>query len=283
MRKVLVAALSVVIALFVVSCATEADPTGLRGVWKAEDGYYSYIFTFTSDGFYASETYCLDRMEYAEFGQFESDESYIYTDDYDYAYSWDGGNLVIDYYGSDLVFTRTSKTARNNTSEAKLRGVWLGQTGIAGFTGKGTFASMGFTTNIDDYSADSSVLNIGGTENGYLILNSRLYIRDEDCIFGDAYTVVFDRKTSGGEDQTSREILTNNNPWHLTDMDEGTNHYIYDFSPNGSYTMEYYNEYYSDHSTSAGTFRYSGHEVELSDDGDLAYLIVDLTPFMFTI
>ncbi len=283
MRKILVAALSVIVVLFAVSCATEAGSTGLTGVWKADDGYYSYIFTFTSDGFYARESYCLDRIEDAEFGQFEYDEAYIYTDDYDYGYSWDGGNLVIEYYGSDLVFSRTSKTARNNTSAAKIRGVWIGQAGLAGFTKNGTFASMGFTTNIEDYSADSSVLNIGGTENDYLILNSRLYIRDEDGIFGDSYTLVFDRKTSDGEDQTSREILTNNNPWHLTDMDEGTNHYIYDFSQNGSYTMEYYNEYYSDHSTSVGTYSYSGHTIVLSDDGDLAYLIVDLTPFMFTI
>ena len=283
MRRILIAAAALFIVFFAVSCVTEADPTGLKGVWKASDGEYDYTFTFTSDGFYASEIYYEDYLEYAEFGTFESDESYIYTDLDDYPFSWDGSNLVLDYFGSDLVFKRTSKTARNNTSASKLCGVWSGQAGVAGFTKGGTFSSMGLRTNIDDYSADGTVLTIGGTENNYLIINSRLYIRDEDSIFGANYTVIFDRETSGGEDQTSREILTLNNPWHLTDMDEGTNHYIYEFSSSGNYTMEYYNDNYSDHSKSSGTYRYSGHTIELSDDGDLAYLIVDLRPFMFSI
>ena len=74
MRKVLSAALLIVIAIFIVSCATETDPTGLKGVWKASDGDYSYVFTFTADGFYASESYFQDYLEYAEFGTFKSDE-----------------------------------------------------------------------------------------------------------------------------------------------------------------------------------------------------------------
>ena len=283
MRRILIAAAIALFAFFAISCATEADPTGLKGVWKASDDDYSYTFTFTTDGHYASEVYYLEYLEYAEFGTFEADESYIYTDDYDYPFIWDGSNLVIDYYGNELVFKRTSKTARNNTSAGKLCGVWRGQAGVAGFTKGGTFASMGFRTNIDDFHADNAVLNIGGTENDYLILNSKLYIRDEDDIFGSNYTVVFDRETSDGEDQTSRDILTLNNPWHLTDMGEGTNHYIYNFSSSGSYTMEYYYEYDTDRSKSSGTYRYSGHTIELSDDGDLAYMIVDLRPFMFSI
>ena len=283
MRRILIATAIVLFAFFAVSCATEADPTGLKGVWKASDDDYNYTFIFTADGYYASEVYYLEYLEYAEFGTFEADESYIYTDDYDYAFTWDGSNLVLEYYGTDLVFKRSSKTAKNNTSASKLCGVWSGQSGVAGFTKGGTFASMGFCTNIDDYSADNGVLTIGGTENDYLILNSKLYIRDEDYIFDSNYTVVFDRETSGGEDQTSRDILTLNNPWHLTDLGEGTNHYIYNFSSSGSYTMEYYYEYDTERTKSSGTYKYSGHTIELSDDGDLAYMIVDLRPFMFSI
>ena len=151
MRRILIAAATLFFAFFAVSCATEADSTGLKGIWKASDGEYNYAFTFTSDGFYASEVYYEEYLQYAEFGTFESDEFYIYTDLDDFPFSWDGSNLILDYYGSELVFKRTSKTARNNTSASKLCGVWSGQAGVAGFTKGGTFSSMGFRTNIDDY------------------------------------------------------------------------------------------------------------------------------------
>ena len=47
--------------------------------------------------------------------------------------------------------------------------------------------------------------------------------------------------------------------------------------------MEYYYEYDTERTKSSGTYKYSGHTIELSDDGDLAYMIVDLRPFMFSI
>ena len=46
--------------------------------------------------------------------------------------------------------------------------------------------------------------------------------------------------------------------------------------------MEYYYEGYSDRSTSSGSYTYSGNSIELSDDADLAYAIIDNVPFMFT-
>ena len=47
--------------------------------------------------------------------------------------------------------------------------------------------------------------------------------------------------------------------------------------------MEYYYDDYSDRSTSSGTYSYSGNWIELSDDADLAYAIIDNVPFMLTI
>lgn len=278
MKKIVHALLIMIIALMFVSCATEGeDPTGLRGVWKATDEDQSYKFIFTSDGRFAYECYYGDSLEYADFGSFESDESYIYTSDYDHAISWDGDNLILDFFGKDLVLSRSSKTARNNTSQSKLYGVWEGDNGMEGFAKNGTFVDVGPSPYLSTFTSDSEYIYIDGNGFDYLIVNSTYYLRDLSGVH------VYERVTSDGEDQTSREILTLNNPWHLVDTYEGLYHYIYNFNEGGRYTREYYYEGSDEKSKSSGTYKLSGHTIELSDDGDLAYVIIDLKPFMFTI
>lgn len=280
MRKVF-AALLLVTALVLVSCATEADPLGLNGIWEAQNEDEKYVFSFTADGHYAYECYYDDILAYASFGTYEADEANIYTDEADYEYTWDGKNLVMDYL--DEVFVRKSRTARNNTSPTKIKGVWASDYGLTGFSSSGTFVSMGVYTSLEDYSAEGEMLTIGGDEYPYLIINSKLYILDDYDLFGTSYTVVFERKTSDGKDQTSKDILTLNNPWHLTDMGDGDDHYIYNFNSNGKYKLEYYNDYNTDEWTSEGKYTYKNHNIELSEDGNLAYVIIDLRPFMFSI
>ncbi len=281
MKKI--AYLFIVIAIVLVSCATEADPLGLNGVWEGEDEYEKHVFLFTADGHYAHECYSDDMLNFVDFGTYEADESYIYTDEMDFGYSWDGKNLLIDYL-DNMAFVRKSKTARNNTTPGKLKGVWTAANGSRlGFTSGGTFVTLGEMANMDDYSAEGEVLTIGGDEFPYLIINSKLYVLDDYSTFSYSYSNVFERTTSEGKDQTSREILTNNNPWHLTDMSDGDDHYIYNFNSNGKYKLEYHNDYNTDKWTSEGTYTYKNHEIELSDDGDLAYVIIDLRPFMFSI
>lgn len=278
MKKIAYALLTLIIALVFVSCATEGeDPTGLRGVWKATDEDMSYKFTFTSDGHYAYEAYYEDNLDYAEFGTFETDGSYIYTDSYDHAISWDGDKLVLDFFGNELVLSRSSKTARNNTSQSKLYGVWKSDYGLEAFAKNGTFVESGSYPWLGTFTADSEHIYFDDDECDYLIINSTYYLRDE---FG---VHVFKRETSNGEDQTSRQILTNNNPWHLIDTGEGLNHYIYNFSEGGRYTREYYYDGSDERSKSSGTYKFSGHVIELSDDGELAYVIIDNHVFMFTI
>ena len=281
MRKIL-AALFLITALVLVSCATEANPWGLNGVWEAEDEYEKYIFSFTADGYYAYECYYDDILGYVSFGTYEADDAHIYTDDADYDYFWDGNNLILDFL-DNMVFVRKSRTARNNTSPAKLKGVWGSDFGLAGFSANGTFVTMGYYATLEDYTAEGDVFKIGEDEYPYLIINSKLYIEDDHDLFGGSYKLVFERKTSDGKDQTSKEILTLNNPWHLTDMSDGDDHYVYTFNSNGRYKLEYYNDYNTDEWTSEGKYSYSGHKIELSEDGNLAYVIIDLRPFMFSI
>ncbi len=284
MRRNLLSLFSVLLVLVLVSCATETDPTGVKGVWKASDGDSSYQFIFTSDGAYSLESYSEDYLDYVEFGNFESDGTCIYTDDgSSYSFVREGKDLLIDINGESMTFKRVSGIARNNTSASKLHGVWDGSFGRIGFLSNGTFVSSGVSCILSEYEADAESIRIDGTACQYMILNSRLYFRNEDGMFGYSDSLLFDRASSTGEDQTSFSILVNNNPWHLIDMNDGDDHYVYSFNSNGRYTMKYFNDYNSDTSDSSGSFSYEGHTVSLSDDGDLAYVIVDLFPFMFSI
>ena len=278
MKKIVSALLVLIIALLLVSCATEGeDPTGLRGVWKATDEAEDYYFLFTSDGHFAYECHYEDSLEYADFGHFESDENFIYTPDYDFAFSWDGDKLVLDFYGMDLVFTRSSKKAKNNTSQSKLHGVWHGENGMEGFATNGTFVDVGPYPYLSTYTADSEYITSDGYSAEYLIINDRYYLRDESGVH------VYKRLTSKGEDQSSKSMLTGNSPWHLVDMGEGLNNYIYSFTEGGNFTSEYYYEGSDERTKESGTYKLNGHVIELSNGEELAFAIIDLKPFMFTI
>ena len=47
--------------------------------------------------------------------------------------------------------------------------------------------------------------------------------------------------------------------------------------------MNYYSDTNDDSGNVSGTFEFSSHTVKLSDSSDLAYAVIDMTPFMFTI
>ncbi len=284
MKKIVLLLASALVIMILASCATETDPTGVKGVWKTTEGDYSYQFIFTSDGAYSLESYYDDNLEYVEFGHFESDGMCICTDDgSSYGFVREGNELLLDLYGEPLSFRKVSGIARNNTSASRLHGVWEGLCGRVGFLSNGTFVTTGVSCILSEYEAGSDSISIDGSDCQYLILNSRLYFRDEGYMFGYNNNLVFERVSSTGEDQTSFSILVNNNPWHLIDVNDGDDHYIYSFNSNGSYTMQYYNDYNSDTSESSGTFSYEDHIVTLSDDADLAYVISDMYPFMFSI
>ena len=47
--------------------------------------------------------------------------------------------------------------------------------------------------------------------------------------------------------------------------------------------MEHYSDKNMDESKSEGQFKFKGHVIDLSEDPPLAFVIIDLKPFMFTI
>ena len=287
MRRIALIVFVSILSVVLASCVTQTDPNDIRGVWKAEADGEEYMFSFTSDGFYAFEHSWDGYRDYVDFGSYQVDfdetgEGTIITDSSDYYCFRDGKYLVIDYYGTEISLTRTSRTAKNNTSASNLKGVWSDGISVTGFSLRGVVLTMGATLGMQDYSADETNVMIDGSECPYLIINNRLYIYDDNGFLGAWTCTVLERKTSGGNEQTSRDILVNYSPWHLTDTGDGTSHYIYTFTSTGRYNMEYYYEGYSDRSTSSGSYTYSGNNIELSDDADLAYAIIDNVPFMFT-
>ena len=288
MRKSTFVVFISILFVLLVSCATQTDPSDIRGVWKAEADGEQYVFSFTSDGYFALEHSWYGYEDYVEFGTYQVDldetgEGTIITDFSDYYCCRDGKYLVVDFYGAEVSLSRTAKIAKNNTSPANLKGVWSDGISVTGFSSRGLAITMGATLGMQDYSADESAVMIDDTECPYLIINNKLYIWDGSGFLGEWGSTVLERQTSGGNEQTSRDILVNYSPWHLTDTGEGLNHYIYTFASTGRYNMEYYYDDYSDRGTSSGTYSYSGNWIELSDDADLAYAIIDNVPFMFTI
>ena len=288
----------VVSTLLAVSCATTGDAKSLTGVWDSEEDGFSCRMMFTADGYYAYEEYSEGDLTYLDFGRYEAeypDEEDV-EDPYTYItlgnsymeYSWDGPHLVIDLWGNPTVFSRTSRSAKNNTRASELAGVWNYGGAFAGFTKGGFAISMGYGGDTGDYrilpageDRELPAIEVDGEEMPFLIINNTMFIRDWG--FLDTWeNTVLERVTKGGEDQTTREILVTANPWHLTDIDYGTNHYIYNFNQDGTYSMQYYTDYDDSKSNSYGAFTYSNHHIELSDNADLAYAIIDLTPFMFT-
>lgn len=287
--------------LFFVSCATSTDSRSLTGVWTSKSDDTSSRFSFTSDGFYAYEEFSEDGLTFLDFGRYEAqvpeedsenEEEPILSitlDSYSTEYTWDGNNLVIDLWGNKTVFTRSSKIARNNSNRSNLLGVWSFDGGTIGFTTGGFAIAMTRGGDLGSYSVEAA-----DAENGlpsilideqripFIIINSRLFM-DDSGFAGTWNKISLNRETKTGEDQTSRDVLVNASPWHLTDVSSGTSHYIYSFSSGGGYTMEHYTDYDDSKSNSSGTFKYDNHHITLSDDSDLAYAIIDLKPFMFSI
>lgn len=286
--------------LLAVSCATTGDSRSLKGVWDSKDGDFSCRISFTADGYYAYEEFFEGSPTYLEFGRYEAvppgngqaegeDGTFCITLGYStMEYSWEGADLVIDLWGDPTVFSRTSKNAKNNSSGAELAGVWSFRGGLLGFT-KGGFAismvrggdSGNYRIAAADEERDLPAIVLDGEEMPFLIIGNRLFL-DDSGFAGEWERIALDRLKKGGEDQTSRDILVNANPWHLTDTDYGTSHYIYTFRTDGTYSMLYYTDYDDSRSTSYGSFTYGNHRISLSDDADLSYAIIDLTPFMFT-
>ena len=292
MRRFLSFVFPLFLAFFLVSCATQADPTDIRGIWKSEGEEVSYAFYFTPDGYYVRESRREDMETYYEIGTYrlemdETGEGVIVTDFYDYDFVREGTRLFFDFYGEERVFTRTSRSAKYNTSASALRGVWSDGINVTGFSSKGIVITMGMSLGLDDYyteDGDTSVIVIGGYEYPYLIINNRLFIEDDNGFLGMYTCTAMDRLKSGGNEQTSRDILVNNNPWQLIDFGGGASHYDYTFRSDSHYSMKYYSDYDPVGYSSSGTFKFhSGNIIELSDDGDLAYAIIDGIPFMFSI
>jgi len=304
--KYLAVAAALIISLLAVSCATTADSRSLTGVWDSKENEFSCRMTFTADGYYAYEEYYEGTLTYLDFGKYEAEypeekpdgmeDEYYEEDPYLYItlgnsymeYRWDGAHLVIDLWGNPTVFSRTSKSAKNNSTAADLAGVWTHDGAIAGFTKGGFAISMSYGGDTGNYKVlaadeerDVPEIVIDGDEMRFLIINNRLFLDDSGFV-GTWEKTILERSTKGGEDQTTRDILVRVSPWHLTDIDYGTSHYIYNFNADGSYSMQYYTDYDDSRSTSYGSFTYSDHRIELSDDADLAYAIIDNTPFMFT-
>ena len=292
MRRSVLLVLSLILLILLASCATQADPSDIRGIWKAKDGSEEYLFYFTSDGYYAQE-FCWEGMcLYSEIGTYaldmdESGEGVIATESYDFYCVREGSKLTIDFYGVERVFTRTSKIAKNNTSASALKGVWSDGVNVTGFSSNGLAVTMGRSLGLQDYYVeitDYPAVVIDGYSYPYLIINNRLFIQDDNGFLGMYTCAAMDRQSSAGTEQTSREILVNVTLWPLTDTSDGTAHFDYSFLSDGRYSMKYYSDYDPVGYTSSGTFTYYyGNRIELSNDSDLAYAIIDGVPFMFSI
>ncbi len=277
-----------VILLVVFSFASCVSSTGINsvlGVWKAETtDDYSHVLTLTENGKYAYENYYKDELEYAEFGDYENDENGIIIDDSYYDYSVLNKILHIEHFKGyeDITFKRTSRIARSSVSSSKLKGVWNFSSGIVGFTGS-FMIYMGRGGSYGNYKIEEGNILVDFSEIPFLIINNKLYLDDSDYFLNSGEVCILEKQTEAGMDNTSYDILVNNNPWHLIDTGDGNYHYIYNFDSNGKYNMNYYSDTNDDSGNVSGTFEFSSHTVKLSDSSDLAYAVIDMTPFMFTI
>ncbi len=282
LKRLAALSLTVIVIILLSSCVSLSGNTGLTGVWKYTEGEETRQYTFTSDGYYAFEYYFEGLLGYAEIGTYEYDENQIFTDYETIDYILEGTSLTINESGYDEVYKRSSRIAKNNTSAANLRGVWVDNYNLLGFSSKGIAIAMGAGQNVSRYSVEPGAIVLDGEYDPYLIINDKLYIQDDAFFLNANSCNVFSRKTKGGEEQTSGSLLVSAGPWDLVDVYDGARHYIYTFESNGTYEMISYYEGYSDNYQSEGTYRYSGNKILLSDDADLAYAIIDYIPFMFS-
>ena len=282
MKRFAAVSLTIIVIILLSSCASLSGDTGLTGVWKYTAGEETRQYAFTSDGFYAFEYYYDGLLGYAEIGTYEYDEEQIFTSFQTIDYYLEGTILTINESGYDEVYKRSSKIAKNNTSAANLRGVWVDNYNYLGFSSNGIAIAMGSAQNVSRYSVEPGSIVLDGEYDTYLIINDKLYIQDDAFFLNANSCNVFSRKAKGGEEQTSGSLLVSASPWDLVDVYDGARHYIYTFESNGTYEMISYYEGYSDTYQSGGTYRFSGNKILLSDDADLAYAIIDYIPFMFS-
>ncbi len=273
----------------------------MTGIWQTavsfEEGRSEYFYTFTDSGTYVYEQWdTLDGvrgLSYLEMGSYSFTENEItmIEDGFeDYLnilpYSIDGKILTLD--GQE--YKLSSRRAVDNTSADNLHGVWETDYGLLGFTNAG-FTIFNHTHSTENYTVPEAgrIMLSYGEDNPYRIINNKLYIGVYSFnYFGYFDGLVCERSTRGGRDTSSASNLTKGmtqtNEWILANVNDENQLFIYSFRSNGNYTKtDWDNRAARETGRSSGTWTLDGHEILLSDDGDLAYAIIDGKPFMFSI
>jgi len=274
------------VLMLLVSCASMSSEPTLTGIWKMEDEENTYIVSFTDDGLAALEAYYKGDGEKElidiYFGEYTFDETEVDTPWALLDYSFDGSKLILD----GDVYKRTSRTAKNNTSPEKIKGLW-------------EHVSYGQCIGISsDYYMISNIAHsateLDFDDFDYAIINDKLYVEDFGYDFNDyEYFSVFTRKSSTGKDTTSKAALVKGLSADggiaiLTTVGrEDGERQKYTFKSNGKYSIEYYSlegSSWEMYDISKGTWEFDldEHMVYLSDDADLDYAIIDSYVFMFT-
>ena len=283
MKKGFICIFGILLLLFVsVSCVSVPSNDSVTGIWEYDDNSEKRVITLTSDGVYVYEEYSEDFLVYSQFGTYTDEENCLIIDSLFNEYSFDkNGNLVITLFDKTSTFRPVSRVVKNNTSTAKLKGVWKCDDGIVGIT-RSFVISMSFHGNSGNYVINDDKFIIEGDEYPFVIINNKLYLDDTMGFFGEGGIFVLSRKSNEGTDKTDANMLVDGSPWHLVTPGDDNYNYVYTFYSNGKYKLDYYNESGTDKGNSKGSYSFSGHTVSLSNDSDLAYAIIDVTPFMFT-
>lgn len=280
------------VLILLVSCASMSSEPTLTGIWKYEGEEETYIVSFTEDGLCALEVYLkIDgnkELEDIYFGRYTFDETEVETPWDDLEYSFDGSKLIL----GENVYKRTSRTAKNNTSPEKLKGLWEHVTYESRI---GITSDNYMISNLSHYATQLDFDEDGqGSWFDYAIINDKLYVEDYDYDFNDYdYYSLFTRKSSAGKDTTSKAALVKGLSADggiaiLTTVGrEDGERQIYTFKSNGKYFIEYYSlvgNSWEKYDTSNGTWEFDldDHMVYLSNDADLDYAIIDSYIFMFT-
>ena len=292
MKKLPVFVVIAAVLMLLASCASFSSEPTLTGIWKYETEDETYIASFTEDGLAVFECYFKEDganvLYDLYFGSYTFDETEIEAPWADLEYTLEGSRLTLD----GNVYKRTSRTAKNNTSPEKIKGIWeeaeYGQAiGISSDYYLISNLSHSATRLEFDEDGDGSWFD-------YAIVNDKLYVDDYDYDFnGSSYFTIFKRKTSAGKDTTSRAALlkglsADGGIAVLTTVGrDDSERQIYTFKSNGKYFIEYYSlegNSWEKYDTSNGTWEFDldDHMVYLSNDADLDYAIIDSYIFMFT-
>lgn len=295
-------ALILCVALWLlVSCASVENLNPMTGIWQTTETFEDFrseqFYTFTDSGTYVHEEWDtfdgVRELAYLEMGSYTFTDNEIsmiedgfedYTDVRPYAVN--GKVLVLD--GQE--YKLSSARAVDNTSADNLCGVWESNYGLLGFTNSG-FTIFNYSHDTDEFIVRGTdiIVNSDGNGNPYRIINNKLYIGIYSFnYFGHFDGLVCARSTRGGKDTSSTSNLTRGmtqtNEWILVNVNYESQLFIYTFRSNGSYTrIDWDNSAAKETDRSSGTWTLDGHTIRLSDDGDLAYAIIDGKPFMFSI